>query len=272
MSLMLTAVLLGIVEGLTEFLPVSSTGHLVLATKFFGYDEKQWEVFNIVIQLPAIMAVVVLYWRTFWAVIQGVFKGEPAAIGFIRNVLVAFIPAVILGVLLKKKIDALLQNPVGVAWALIIGGVAILVIERLAKPGRYEGVGELPVGKALGVGLMQCLAMFPGVSRSGATIMGGLSMGINRRTAAEFSFFLAIPTMLGATAKQVWDNRHELAAGTSGVGLSEIAVGSVVSFVVALVVIKVFVNYISRHGFAPFAIYRIVAGAAALYALAHLPA
>jgi len=270
MSLFLTAVLLGIVEGLTEFLPVSSTGHLVLATRFFGYDEQQWSVFNIVIQVPAIMAVVVLYWRTFWAVIEGALKREPAAIGFIRNVAVAFLPSAVLGVLLKKKIDAALQNPVGVAWALVIGGVAILVIERLAKPGEYKGVGELPWMKSFGVGLMQCLAMFPGVSRSGATIMGGLSMGINRRTAAEFSFFLAIPTMLGATAKQVWDNRHELAAGASPVGWQEIAVGSLVSFVVALVVIKGFVTYISRHGFAPFAIYRIIAGLAALYALAHM--
>lgn len=270
MSLFLTAVLLGIVEGLTEFLPVSSTGHLVLATKFFGYDEQQWAVFNIVIQLPAIMAVVVLYWRTFWAVIEGALKREPAAIGFIRNVAVAFLPSAVLGVLLKKKIDAALENPVGVAWALVIGGVAILVIERLAKPGKYQGVGEVSWVKSFGIGLMQCLAMFPGVSRSGATIMGGLSMGINRRTAAEFSFFLAIPTMLGATAKQVWDNRHELATGASPVGWPEYAVGSLVSFVVALVVIKGFVSYISRHGFAPFAIYRILAGLAALYALGHL--
>ncbi len=270
MPLLLTAVLLGIVEGLTEFLPVSSTGHLVLATKFFGYDEKQWEVFNIVIQLPAIMAVVVLYWRTFWAVIEGALKREPAAIGFIRNVAVAFLPSAVLGVLLKKKIDAALENPVGVAWALVIGGVAILVIEWLAKPGKYQGVGEVSWTKSFGIGLMQCLAMFPGVSRSGATIMGGLSMGINRRTAAEFSFFLAIPTMLGATAKQVWDNRHELASGASPVGLPEIAVGSLVSFVVALVVIKGFVAYISRHGFAPFAVYRIIAGLAALYALSHM--
>lgn len=267
MSLMLTAILLGIVEGLTEFLPVSSTGHLVLATRFFGYDAKQWEVFNIVIQLPAILAVVVLYWRTFWGVLQGLLRADRAAIGFLRNLLIAFTPAVILGVLFKDRIDALLENPVGVAWALIAGGIAILVIERLAKPGEYQDVGQVSALRALGVGLMQCLAMFPGVSRSGATIMGGLTMGINRRTAAEFSFFLAIPTMLGATAKQVWDNRHALATGTSGVGLPEIAVGSLVSFVVALVVIKAFVGYISRRGFAPFAIYRILAGVVALYAL-----
>ena len=265
MPLLVVAVLLGILEGLTEFLPVSSTGHLILATKFFGYDEEQWAVFNIVIQLPAIMAVVVLYWRTIWAVVEGVFKRDTLSINFVRNVLVAFIPAAILGVLLKKKIDMLIQTPIVVAWALLVGGIAILIIERFAKPGEYQGVGELPVHKAFGVGLMQCLAMVPGVSRSGATIMGALGMGLNRRTAAEFSFFLAIPTMLGATVKQVWDNRHELAAGTSPVGGLEIAVGSVVSFVVALVVIKAFVNYISRHGFTPFALYRIVAGVAAIY-------
>lgn len=269
MSLTVTAILLGILEGLTEFLPVSSTGHLILATRFLGYDEKPWAVFNIVIQLPAIMAVVVLYWRTIWVVARGALKGERKPIQFIVNVLVAFIPAAVLGVLLKKRIDAMLENPMVVAWALVAGGLAILVIERFAKQGDYVGIGELPARRSLGIGFMQCLAMIPGVSRSGATIMGALSMGINRRTAAEFSFFLAIPTMMGATAKQVWDNRHELAAGTGPVGLTEIAIGSVVSFIVSLIVIRVFITYISRHGFTPFALYRIVAGVAALVLLTH---
>ncbi len=264
MSLTLTAIVLGIVEGLTEFLPVSSTGHLILATKLLGYDQKPWEVFNIVIQLPAVMAVVVLYWRTIWAVMQGVVRGEAVAIRFVTNVVVAFIPAAILGVLLKKRIDALLESPLVVAWALVLGGIAILVIERLAKPGKPAGVGQLPVPKAFGVGLMQCLAMVPGVSRSGATIMGALAMGVERRTAAEFSFFLAIPTMFGATAKQLWDHRHELSAGTGGVGLGEIAIGSVVSFVVSLVVIKAFLGWIGRNGFAPFAFYRIIVGVVAI--------
>jgi undecaprenyl-diphosphatase len=150
-----------------------------------------------------------------------------------------------------------------VAWALIAGGVAILAIERVARPGPKSGIGELPLSQALGVGFAQCLAMVPGVSRSGATIMGALAMGIERRTAAEFSFFLAVPTMLGASTLELVDRRDALAMA-GGVGWAEIAVGFAVSFVVALAVIRVFVAYVSRSGFAPFAWYRILAGGAAL--------
>ena len=264
MDLMLTAILLGIVEGLTEFVPVSSTGHLILASELFGYDAHTWAVFNVVIQLGAILAVVVLYWRTFWAVGMGLLRLEPLSIRFVANLLIAFIPSVVLGLLFKDQIDVMLGSPRIVAWALIAGGIAILAVERFARPGEYLGLGQLPMHQALGVGVLQCLAMIPGVSRSGATIMGALAMGIERRTAAEFSFFLAIPTMLGASALELWDFRHELAAGTGPVGWSHIAVGFVVAFVVALAVIKAFVAYVSRSGFAPFAWYRIVAGAAAL--------
>jgi len=264
MSLTLTAIVLGVVEGLTEFLPVSSTGHLILATRFLGYNAAQWEVFNIVIQLPAIMAVVVLYWRTFYEVLVGLVRRDAESWRFVRNILIAFIPAAVLGVLLKKHIDALLENPVVVAWALVIGGLAIFAVERLSRQGPYQHVGKLSFAKSFAIGLVQCLAMIPGVSRSGATILGALSMGVNRKTAAEFSFFLAVPTMVGATTLQLLDHRHELAAGTGGVGWHEIAIGSVVSFVVALVVIKLFVGYVSRRGFAPFAWYRIVLGVAAL--------
>lgn len=264
-SLNLTAIMLGIVEGLTEFLPVSSTGHLVLATDLFGYDLKDWEVFNIVIQLPAIMAVVVLYWRTFVDVATGALRRDPPSIAFIRNVLVAFLPAAVLGVLLKKKIDGLLESPTVVAVALIAGGIGIIVIERLARQREYEPVSALPVGRSFMIGLVQCLAMIPGVSRSGATIMGALSMGENRKTAAEFSFFLAVPTMFGATAKQLWDNRHALAAHEGPVGVTQLAIGSVVSFVVSLIVVKLFIGYVSKRGFVPFAIYRILAGSFALW-------
>lgn len=266
-SLNLTAVALGIVEGLTEFLPVSSTGHLVLATRIFGLDLKNWEVFNIVIQLPAIMAVVVVYWRTFANVAAGALRREADALHFIRNVLIAFIPAAVLGVLLKKKIDLLLESPVIVAVALIVGGLAIIVIERVARQRPYEAVSELPVRRSFMIGLVQCVAMIPGVSRSGATIMGALSMGENRKTAAEFSFFLAVPTMFGATAKQLWDNRHELADQTAQVGMTQIAIGSVVSFVVSLIVIRLFIGYISRNSFVPFAIYRILVGSVALFVM-----
>ncbi len=263
-SLNLTAIALGIVEGLTEFLPVSSTGHLVLATDLFGYDLKDWEVFNIVIQLPAIMAVVVVYWRTFVDAATGALRREPESLHFIRNVLIAFIPAAVLGVLLKKRIDVLLESPAVVAVALIVGGIAIIVIERLARQRAYEPVSALPAKRSFLIGLVQCVAMIPGVSRSGATIMGALAMGENRKTAAEFSFFLAVPTMFGATVKQLWDNRHALATHAGPVGLTQIAIGSVVSFVVALVVIRLFIGYVSRRGFVPFAIYRILVGSFAL--------
>jgi undecaprenyl-diphosphatase len=267
MDLTFTAILLGIVEGLTEFIPVSSTGHLILASEIFGYDAEQWKVFNVVIQLGAILAVVVQYWRTFWAVGNGLLRLEPVSIRFVRNVLLGFLPSAVLGLALKHYIDILLGSPLVVGWALLLGGIAILGIERIAKPGPASGVAQLPAAQALGVGFIQCISMVPGVSRSGATIMGALAMGIERRTAAEFSFFLAVPTMMGATALELWDNRTALATGLGPVGWSEIAIGFAVSFVVALVVIKAFVAYVSRAGFAPFAWYRIVAGIVAIYVL-----
>jgi undecaprenyl-diphosphatase len=264
MPILIIAIILGIVEGVTEFLPVSSTGHLILATELLGFDAQKWSAFNVIIQLGAILAIVVLYWRTFWAVLEGLFKGQKMSWRFVRNILIAFLPSAILGFLLIKNVEALLGNALVVAWAFILGGIAILVIEKLAKPGKITGIAEMPLGTVIGIGLIQCLAMVPGVSRSGATIMGGLSLGVERRTAAEFSFFLAIPTMVGATTLELAKHHDELLAGASGVGFGAVAVGFVVSFVVAIVVVKAFVHYISRHGFAPFAWYRIVAGAAAL--------
>ena len=260
MDLMLTAVLLGIVEGLTEFIPVSSTGHLILASEIFGYDAATWKVFNVVIQLGAILAVIVQYWRTFWAVGWGLLRLEPMSLKFVRNILLGFLPSAVIGLALKDYIDILLGSPLVVGWALVVGGIAILAVERWAKPGPASGVAQLPARQALGVGFLQCISMIPGVSRSGATIMGALAMGIERRTAAEFSFFLAVPTMLGATTLELWGSREALAAGLGPVGWSQIAVGFAVAFVVALAVIKAFVAYVSRAGFAPFAWYRIAAG------------
>ena len=260
MPILLIAIILGIVEGVTEFLPVSSTGHLILATELLGFDAEKWAAFNVIIQLGAILAIVVLYWRTFWAVLEGLIRRNPMSWRFVRNILVAFLPSAILGFLLIKHIEALLGNAFVVAIALIVGGIAILVIERMAKRADVVGVAEMPLRTVVGVGLVQCLAMIPGVSRSGATIMGGLALGVERRTAAEFSFFLAIPTMVGATTLELLKHRDTLMAGASGVGFGAVAVG----FVVAIVVVKGFVHYISRHGFAPFAWYRIAAGLVAL--------
>ena len=264
MPLLLIAIILGIVEGVTEFLPVSSTGHLILATELLGFDADKWAAFNVIIQLGAILAIVVLYWRTFWAVIEGLVHNNAVSWRFVRNVLIGFLPSAILGFVLLKYIEALLGDPKVVATMFVLGGIAILVIERLVKNTPVVGVAEMPVGTAIRVGIAQCLAMVPGVSRSGATIMGALSLGVERRTAAEFSFFLAIPTMIGATTLEFVKHRHDILAGAHGVGFGAVAVGFVVSFLVALVVVRAFVQYISRHGFAPFAWYRIVVGAAAL--------
>ena len=263
MNDVITAIILGIVEGVTEFLPVSSTGHLILASALLGYNSDYWALFNIVIQLGAILAIVVLYWRTFWAVLQGLLRFDPTSVRFVRNLLVAFLPAAVIGLVLHKQIEKLLGSPLTVAIALIVGGIAIIGIERTVREGRIKGVAEIPLPKVIGIGFIQCLAMIPGVSRSGATILGALSLGVERRTAAEFSFFLAIPTMLGATVLELVTKRHELmAANTVGFGL--IAIGFVVAFVVALLVVRWFVGLVGKTGFSPFGWYRIAVGALAL--------
>ncbi len=256
-----TAVILGIVEGVTEYLPVSSTGHLILATELLGFNQKQWELFNIAIQPGAILAIVVLYWRTFWDVARGLFTLERGALNFIRNLLIAFFPAVVLALLFGDAIEAMLGRPALVAWALIIGGFAILLVERFAKPAvEGAGVAGVPLKTAALIGAVQCLAMIPGVSRSGATILGAVSFGVDRKTAAEFSFFLAVPTLSGATAYQMIKHKDLITSDQLGL----IGVGALVSFVVALVVVKAFVGIVARYGFGPFAWYRIIAGAAAL--------
>lgn len=253
----LAAILLGILEGLTEFLPVSSTGHLILGTELLGFDQADWEVFNIAIQPAAILAIVVLYWRTFWDVAKGLLGFERGAIAFVRNLLVAFFPAVILGLAFGDYIETLLGNAVIVCWALIIGGVAILAIERWANPpATGPGVSGVPLKTAILVGIVQCLAMIPGVSRSGATILGAMAFGVDRKTAAEFSFFLAVPTLTGATVYQL----AKYGGGLTPHDYTLIGIGSLAGFFTALVVVKAFIAIITRVGFAPFAWYRIVAG------------
>ena len=260
MPILLLVIILGIVEGVTEYLPVSSTGHLILATELLGFDADQWALFNIAIQPGAILAIVILYWRTFWDVLTGLFQRSPSAWAFTRNLLVAFVPAVVLGLALGDQIEALLGNAEVVAWALIIGGFAILVVERFARPEYSGGVAEMSFRQSAMVGLVQCLAMVPGVSRSGATILGAMGMGIDRRTAAEFSFFLAVPTLTGATVLQLY--KHGAGIGADMIG--HILLGALVSFVVAIIVVKAFLAVITRFGFGPFAWYRILAGGAAL--------
>ncbi|CUS45279.1 Undecaprenyl-diphosphatase [hydrothermal vent metagenome] len=256
-------ILLGIVEGVTEFLPVSSTGHLILAGRLFGLPQAD-ATFDIVIQLGAILAVVVLFWGRFMGVLRGLLKRDPGAIRFTRNVLLGFLPSAVVGALAYGAIKAVLEAPViapiVVSIALIVGGVLILIIERLSKRITAKSVEAITWRTALGIGVLQCLAMIPGVSRSGATIMGALMLGVDRETAAEYSFFLAVPTMLGATTLALYKGRHEL----GDAHLTAIAIGFVISFIVAMLVIRWFVAFIGKHGFAPFAWYRIIVGAAAL--------
>jgi undecaprenyl-diphosphatase len=257
---LLTIILLGILEGLTEFLPVSSTGHLILASTLVGFTDESSIAFKIAIQLGAIMAVIVAYWGRFWGVAEGLFARDSGAIAFTRNILLGFLPAMLIGALAYDAIRVLIQTPMVVAVMLIVGGVLILLIERAVKHVRFETVEAIPTLTALKIGAVQCLAMVPGVSRSGATIMGSLLMGVERKTAAEFSFFLAVPTMIGAAVYALYKDRDLLSLDDLGA----IAIGLGVSFVVALAVVKAFVRIVSRYGFAPFAWYRIVVGGAAL--------
>ncbi len=264
MSDWLIAVLLGIIEGLTEFLPVSSTGHLILAGELVGFTDNSSIAFKIAIQLGAILAVLLVYWQRFWAVGTGLLKAQPGAIAFTRNILLGFVPALLIGVVAYDAIRAAMQTPEIVAIALIVGGIIILLLERIVKNVRFHSVEEIPFGTALSIGLIQCTAMLPGVSRSGATIMGGLMMGVERKTAAEFSFFLAVPTMMAATVYALWKDRALLSADD----LDMIAIGFTAAFVVAVIVVKAFVALVGRYGFAPFAYYRIIVGSAALLWLA----
>ena len=260
LTLLWKTVLIGIVEGLTEFLPVSSTGHIILAEEVLGFESPPGKVFEIVIQLGAILAVCVLYRAKIWSTIIGVLKREPLALRFAMAVVVAFLPAAIIGAAAYRYIKPLLGSPAVVAVALILGGIAILGIERYALRPRTKSLDDIGFRTALFVGICQCLAMIPGVSRSGATIMGARAFRVDRATAAEFSFFLAIPTMLGATVYDLYKNWSTLDWHGGGM----IALGFVAAFLSALVVVRAFVKFISRHGFGVFAWYRIAVGALAL--------
>ena len=258
---LLTIILLGIVEGLTEYLPVSSTGHLILAGELLGFSGEAGATFDIAIQSGAVL---VAYWGRFMCVAKGLLVREPTAFAFLRNVFLGFLPAAIMGVLFIKAVEAMLESPTTVAVSLIVGGFAILWIEKRMGEAKVFGVEALTTRNSILIGLGQCVAMIPGVSRSGATIMAALMLGVDRKTAAEFSFFLAVPTISGATVLMLWKNRDSLDASN----LSAIGIGFAVSFVVALAVVKGFVALVSRFGFAPFAWYRIIAGSAALVWLA----
>jgi len=257
------AVVLGLIEGLTEFIPVSSTGHLLLAKTFLGLPDGFWDTFAVLIQLGAILAVLALYFARLWNVLVRM-PTDPAARRFAISVLIAFAPAVVLGLALHDIIkQVLFESPRLICWTLIIGGVVLLVLERWSPRPRVDDSMKIPLLTSLGIGLMQCLAMIPGVSRSGATIVGAVLLGVEKRAAAEFSFFLAIPTMAGAFALDLYKNRDAINMDQAGV----IAVGFVVSFIAGFIVVRTMLDFVSRRGLAPFGWWRIVVGVAGLVAL-----
>jgi undecaprenyl-diphosphatase len=257
------AVVLGIVEGLTEFIPVSSTGHLLLVGHFFGFDDEDFgKSFDVLIQLGAILALLSIYFTRLWHLFLGMFTNRDDQ-RFIIGVLVAFLPAMVIGALAYSVIKSVLFNVWIVCTMLIIGGFVLLWIDRLDLKSRYHDATKFSLLMYLGIGLIQCLSMVPGVSRSGATIVGAMLMGADRRSAAEFSFWLAMPTMVGAFAYEAYKDRAELAVGNMLI----IAIGFAVSFVCGWFVVKTFLGYVSRHGFGLFAWWRIVVGALGLIAL-----
>jgi len=257
----LNAIWLGIVEGFTEFLPVSSTAHLLVAENFLGLNKDQWETFTVVIQLGAVLSVVAVYWRKIWEVLSGMFTRARER-HFALAVIVAFLPSAILGVAVIKIINGFLLDPsralpvIATTW--ILGGIIIVIFERIAPQPRYTDPDTLPLSKAFQIGLCQCLSLIPGVSRSGATILGGELLGVERAAAAHFTFYLAVPTMLGASVFELY--KHH--AALTSAALEVIAVGFVVSFAVAYVVVKTFIAFVSRYGLKPFGWYRIAAGLA----------
>ena len=264
MSDTLRAVILGIIEGVTEFLPVSSTGHLLLAERFFGLGEGSfWNSFTILIQLGAILAIVALYFSKLWRIALGMFS-DAYARRFVIGVLLAFLPAVVIGLIAGKYIKEVLFNPWVVCFTLIVGGAILLWVDQLdLKPHEHDAT-RFPLLMYLWIGIAQCLAMIPGVSRSGATIVAAMLLGADKRSSAEFSFFLAIPTMIGAFAYDFYKNRAEMTTDHLGI----VAIGFVVSFFVAMVVVKTFLEYVTRHGFQLFAWWRVIVGTLGLVALA----
>jgi len=251
------AIILAIIEGLTEFLPVSSTGHMIIASSMMGIASEEFvKLFTIVIQLGAILSVVVLYFKRFFQ-----------SVNFYLKLIVAFIPAAVFGVLLSDKIDQLMESPLAVAISLLVGGVILLFVDKWFNRPAVHEEENIDFLTAFKIGLFQCIAMIPGVSRSGATIVGGMSQKLSRKVAAEFSFFLAVPTMLAATGKKLYDFLKE-GNSFSPEQIKILAIGNVVAFVVALLAIKTFIGFLNKNGFRIFGWYRIVVGLAIIILLA----
>ena len=261
MSNIIEALFLGLIEGLTEFLPVSSTGHLLLVQHFLGF-QSPGNTFAVLIQLGAILAILSVYFNKLWSIARAL-PYEPEARRFVLGVLIAFLPAALIGAVLHGFIKEVLFNPWIVCATLIAGGFVLLVIDTMQLEATEKDATRFPLSMYLKIGLLQCLAMIPGVSRSGATIVGAMLMGASKRAAAEFSFFLAMPTMAGAFAYDLLKNYKNL----SGDDAAIIVAGFLAAFVAALIVVKTLLDYVSRHGFAPFAYWRILVGSAGLAGL-----
>ena len=258
------AAILGVVEGLTEFVPVSSTGHLLLLEQFFGFsDEDFGKSFTVLIQFGAILALLSIYSVRLWQLAVGIFNDAQAR-RFVIGVLIAFLPAAVIGALAYKFIKEVLFNPWVVCVSLIIGGLILLWIDRLDLKPRYHEATRFTLPMYLVIGLAQCVSMIPGVSRSGATIVSAMLLGADRRAAAEFSFWLAMPTMAGAFAYDLYKNHSQMSSGNAAL----VAVGFIVSFISAWFVVKTFLGYVTRHGFTLFVWWRVAVGTAGLIALA----
>ena len=258
------AFFLGVVEGLTEFLPVSSTGHLLLLERFFGFDDDQFgKTFVVLIQLGAILAILSIYFLRLWKIAIGFFT-DPAARRFVIGVLIAFLPAAVIGAAAHGFIKDVLFNAWVVCFTLIVGGAILLWVDSLDLKPVYHDATTFSLGTYLIIGFAQCLAMIPGVSRSGATIVSGMLLGADKRSAAEFSFFLAIPTMAGAFTYDLYKNHSLMTADN----ILLVVIGFVTSFAVAFFVVKTLLDYVTRHGFALFAWWRVIVGSLGLIGLA----
>ena len=258
------AAILGVVEGLTEFVPVSSTGHLLLMDHFFGFNDEDFgNTFSVLIQLGAILALLSIYTARLWGLATGVFT-DPHSRRFVIGVLLAFLPAAVIGAAAHSFIKTVLFNPWIVCFTLIAGGAVLLLVDRLELKPRYADSMAFTLPMYFCIGLFQCLAMIPGVSRSGATIVGAMFLGADKRSAAEFSFWLAMPTMVGAFAYELYKNHSQMSTNN----IIIVAVGFVVSFIFGWIVVKTFLDYVSRHGFALFAWWRVIVGGLGLIGLA----
>lgn len=261
----INAIILGIVEGLTEFIPVSSTGHILLLGHFLGFESKG-KAFEVMIQLGAILAVISVYFARLWGVATNLHR-DPGARRFVLSIVIAFLPAGVLGFLLHDFIKTVLfETPAVICVSLIVGGVALLLVDRMTREPVHADAGAFPLRTALAIGFFQCLALVPGVSRSGATVAGALLMRCDKRAAAEFSFFLAMPTMAGAFTVDLAKNYKLMNADDAGI----IALGFLCALVAAVFTVRKVVDFVGRHGFAPFAYWRIVVGVLGLAGLAIL--